>query len=118
MFGAHHQLDNFVGIIDNNKYQSDDLCENVSSLEPLHAKLSAFGWHVLEIDGHDFEQIADAMNQARTSHGKPTMVIAHTLKGKGISFMENNPKWHGSMAPQGLERDCALRECNCKDLMI
>lgn len=115
MFAAHHGLDNLVAVIDYNKLQSDDYCENVTALEPLADKFRAFGFRVLEIDGHDFRQIGAAFHQARCLPGKPCAIVAHTVKGKGVSFMENTPKWHGSMAPQGEERTCALRECGCLD---
>jgi transketolase len=113
MFGAFHKLDNLTAIVDYNKFQSDDLCENVSALAPLTEKFTAFGWHTLEIDGHDFSQIGKAVQEGKNTKGKPTIIIAHTIKGKGISFMENVPKWHGSLAPQGQEREQALKECGC-----
>jgi len=118
MFGAHHKLDNLVAIVDYNKYQSDDLNTNITALEPLMDKFKAFGWYAVEIDGHDFREIGNALDRARKIKGKPSIILAHTVKGKGISFMENNPKWHGSLAPQGEERVCALRECGCEDLQI
>jgi transketolase len=118
MFGAHYRLDNLVAAIDYNKYQSDDLNTNITSLEPLVDKLRAFGWYVIEIDGHDFREISNAYQIARKIKGKPTIIVAHTVKGKGISFMENNPKWHGSLAPQGDERICALQECGCEGLEL
>lgn len=114
MFGAQHKLDNLVAIVDYNKYQSDSLCSSVTALEPLMDKFSAFGWHPIELDGHDFGEIADALEESRKVKGKGTILLAHTVKGKGISFMENNPKWHGSLAPQGEERLCAMRECGCE----
>ncbi len=118
MFGAHHNLDNLVAIVDYNKYQSDDLNTNVTALEPLMDKFKAFGWYAMEIDGHDFREIGNALDRARKIKGKPSIILAHTIKGKGISFMENVPKWHGSLAPQGKERECALKECGCEDLQI
>jgi len=118
MFGAHHQLDNLVAIVDYNKYQSDDLNTNITALEPLIDKFKAFGWYVIEIDGHDFREIGNALDRARKIKGKPSIILAHTIKGKGISFMENVPKWHGSLAPQGEERECALWECGCEDLKL
>jgi len=111
MFGAHHKLDNLVAIVDYNKLQSDDDCENITALAPLVDKLTAFGWNVLEIDGHDFSAISATLNLARRTKGRPTVIVANTIKGKGISFMENVPKWHGSLAPQGEERAIALKEC-------
>lgn len=117
MFGAHHALDNLVAVVDYNKYQSDDLCTRITSLEPLAAKFAAFGWHVLEIDGHDFREIGNAFARARSMAGRPTMIIAHTIKGKGVSFMESVPKWHGSLCPQGEEREQAMRECRCGEVL-
>lgn len=117
LFGAHHRLDNMVAVVDYNKYQSDDLNSRIMGLEPLVDKFRAFGWQPLEIDGHDFYQIAAAFTQARQTTGRPVIIVAHTIKGKGISFMENNPKWHGSLAPQGEERTCALNECGCEELI-
>ncbi|VAV85560.1 Transketolase, N-terminal section [hydrothermal vent metagenome] len=111
MFGAHHKLDNLVAFIDYNKLQSDDSCENVTALAPLVDKLTAFGWNVVEINGHEFSAISAALTSARRAKGRPTVVVANTIKGKGISFMENDPKWHGSLAPQGEERAIALKEC-------
>ena len=118
MFGAHHRLDNIVAIVDYNKFQSDDLNTNITALEPLMDKFKAFGWYAMEIDGHDFREIGNALDRAKKIKGKPSIILAHTIKGKGISFMENVPKWHGSLAPQGDERECALRECGCEDLKL
>ena len=118
MFGAFHKLDNIVAIIDNNRFQSDDLNTNITALEPITEKLQAFGWQVIEINGHNFKEIANALEQAKKVKGKPTVILAHTIKGKGISFMENNPKWHGSLAPQGEERIIALRECGMEGLEL
>ncbi len=115
MFGAHYGLDNLVAIVDYNKLQSDDLCDNVTALGPLGDKLKAFGWHTLEIDGHDFAEIAAALKDARSVKGRPTVIIAHTVKGKGISFMEGTPKWHGSLAPEGAERTQAMLECGIEE---
>jgi len=111
MFGAHYQLDNLVAIIDHNKLQSDAECDKVTALSPLIDKLTAFGWNVIEIDGHDFSAISAALYTARRAKKRPTVIVANTIKGKGISFMENNPKWHGSLAPEGEEREIALKEC-------
>lgn len=116
MFGAFHKLDNLTAIVDYNKFQSDDLCENITALAPLMDKFRAFGWHAIEIDGHDFNQIAASISEGKNTPDIPTIILAHTIKGKGISFMENNPKWHGSLAPQGEERECALKECGSEDL--
>ena len=118
MFGANYALDNLVAIVDYNKYQSDDLNTNITALEPLMDKFNAFGWYAMEIDGHDFREIGNALDRARKIKGQPSIILAHTIKGKGVSFMENNPKWHGSLAPQGDERERALKECGCEDLEL
>lgn len=97
MCASHHKLDKLCTIIDYNKMQSDDLNENIMGVEPLRAKWEAFNWNVVEIDGHDFLEIEGAFNLARECHRKPTVIIAHTIKGKGISYMEGSPLWHGSV---------------------
>lgn len=92
MFASHHKLNNLIAIIDYNKLQSLDTIQNTLGLEPLRDKLTAFGCHVADVDGHNLEALKEALN---TSHStKPTVVIAHTIKGKGVSFMENNVAWH------------------------
>ena len=95
MSAAHYKLDNLVGILDYNGLQIDGKNEEVMTVAPVVDKFKAFGWNVLQIDGHDFAQILDAFKKARECKGKPTMIIANTVKGKGVSFMENNPGWHG-----------------------
>lgn len=110
MFGAFHKLDNMVAVVDYNKYQSDDLNENITALAPVMDKFRAFGWHALEIDGHDFGEIQNVFEEARSVKQKPTIILAHTVKGKGVSFMENNPRWHGSLCPDNEEKECALKE--------
>lgn len=97
MCAAHHHLDNLCAIIDYNKMQSDDLNQNIMGLEPLADKWRAFGWHVIEIDGHNLVDIERAFAEAKTIERKPTMIIAHTVKGKGVSYMEASPLWHGSV---------------------
>jgi transketolase len=97
MFAAHRGLGNLCAVVDYNKMQSDDLNANIVGLEPLADKWRAFGWNVAEIDGHDFERIDDAFASARRSVDRPTVVIAHTVKGKGVGFMEAIPAWHGSL---------------------
>jgi len=111
MFGAHYRLDNLCAIVDYNKLQSDDYNTNITSLEPLMDKFKSFGWHTIEIDGHDFRQISNAFNRAKRRKNIPTIILAHTTKGKGVSFMENEPKWHGSIAPNAEELQVALQEC-------
>jgi transketolase len=115
MFGAFHKLDNLVAVVDYNKLQSDDYSSNVTALEPLYDKLVAFGWHVQEIDGHDFREIGNAFDRAHKMKKRPSIILAHTIKGKGISFMENVPKWHGSLCPMGAEQDQAFKECQDKE---
>lgn len=95
MFAGHHKLDNLVGIVDRNMIQIDGFTEDVVALEPYKAKWEAFGWEVREIDGHDFEEIVSTFRNVPFRSGGPSMVIAKTTKGKGVSFMENNPEWHG-----------------------
>lgn len=110
MFSAHHKLDNLCAIVDYNKMQSDNLNENIMGLEPLADKWASFGWHVLEIDGHDSKEIKDAFDKARNVSEKPTVIIAHTIKGKGISYMENSPTWHGSLELSNSDLKQALLE--------
>jgi transketolase len=97
MCAAHHHVDNLVGIIDYNKLQSDDSNANIMGLAPLARKFDVFGWYVQEIDGHDLDSILAALERARETRGIPSIVIAHTIKGKGVPFMENLPQWHGSV---------------------
>ena len=94
LFATHHRLDNLTTIVDYNKIQSFGSVGEVLGLEPLADKWRAFGWAVLEIDGHNHEQIIDALSNLPLEAGKPSVVIAHTVKGKGVSFMENNLAWH------------------------
>lgn len=97
MCAAHFKLGNLTAIIDYNKLQSDDLNKNIMGLEPLKQKFEAFGWHVMEIDGHSFLEIENAFNEAQNETSKPSVIIAHTIKGKGVSYMEEAPTWHGSV---------------------
>lgn len=94
MFAAHHQLDNLVGIVDYNKLQSLTTVDATLRLEPLAAKFEAFGWAVREVDGHDHPALASALSDVPWSKGRPSMLLAHTVKGKGVSFMENKVEWH------------------------
>jgi len=109
MFAAKYKLSNLTAIIDRNNIQIDGFTEEVMPLEPLKAKLEAFNWHVLEVDGHNFEQIVGACEQAKAIFEKPVMIIAHTIPGKGVDFMEFDPKWHG-LPPNAGEAIEALRE--------
>lgn len=109
MFAAHYKLDNLCAFVDNNGLQIDGNIDCVLSPNPIADKWRAFGWHVIEIDGHDIQEIFMALDQARTVKGQPTMIVAHTVKGKGVSFMENQAGWHGA-APKPDEKDRALAE--------
>ncbi|HWQ54801.1 MAG TPA: transketolase [Bryobacteraceae bacterium] len=109
MFGAFHKLDNVCAILDYNRIQLDGFVKDIMEIEPLRDKWRSFGWHTLELDGHDIPQIQAALAEAAATKGKPTVLIAHTVKGKGVSFMENNPKFHG-MAPTPAELELALQE--------
>ncbi len=94
LFAAHHRLDNLVAVIDYNKLQSLTSVEATLGIEPLGAKFTAFGWSVREVDGHDHAAIAAALSTAPWEPGKPSVLVAHTTKGKGVSFMENRVEWH------------------------
>lgn len=114
MFAAHHRLDNLIGIIDYNKLQSLTTVAKTLGLEPLADKIAAFGWSVREIDGHDHGALADALAAAPWDSGMPTMLIAHTIKGKGVSFMENQVAWH-YRNPSEDQLAVALRELDHAD---
>ncbi len=103
------KLGNLCVILDYNKSQIDGYIKDVMDLEPLKEKLIAFNWNVVEIDGHNLDEIENALNLARNTKGKPTYIIAHTIKGKGVSFMEDNVEWHGK-APNEKETELALAE--------
>jgi transketolase len=109
MAGSFHKLDNVVCIIDNNRIQLDGFVKDIMGIDPLADKWRAFGWHTIEIDGHDFNAIQNAYREAEATKGKPTCIVAHTIKGKGVSFMEDNPKFHGT-APTLSEEQMALKE--------
>jgi len=113
MCAAHHGVDNLVAIIDYNKLQSDDTNASIMGLEPLNAKFSAFGWNVIEIDGHDLNAIVVALEEAFEVSGKPSLLIAHTLKGKGLPFMERIPQWHGSVKLTRQQAEDALKALGC-----
>jgi transketolase len=95
MAAAHYKLDNLCGIIDFNRAQIDGFVQDVMGIEPLADKYRAFNWYVVEVDGHDMDSIVEAFERARMLLGRPTVIIAHTIMGKGVSFMENDPSWHG-----------------------
>lgn len=109
MFAAHKKLSNLCVIVDNNNLQIDGTVEEVNSPYPIPEKFAAFGFNVVEIDGHDFEQIADAFAKARACTDKPTAIVMTTTKGKGVSFMENQVGWHGK-GPNAEEYELATKE--------
>ena len=109
MFASHHKLDNLVGILDNNGLQIDGLVNEIVTIEPIADKWKAFGWDVLEIDGHDITSIVQSLEKADSIKDRPVMIIAKTIKGKGISFMENEVDWHG-VAPNEAQVEKALKE--------
>ena len=109
MFAAHYKLDNLCAVVDNNGLQIDGPVSEVMSPYPIPEKFAAFGWHVITIDGHDFDQIEAAFAEARKVKGKPTAIIQHSVKGKGVSFMENQVSWHGA-APNAEQYQQAKEE--------
>ncbi len=109
MEAGHFHLDNLIGIIDCNRLQIDGWVKDVMQVEPLCAKYASFGWDVMRIDGHDMNQVVDALQQAKASEGRPVVILANTVKGKGVSFMEDQAGWHGK-APNREELDKALKE--------
>lgn len=109
MFAGKHKLHNLTAIIDRNNIQIDGYTEDVMPIEPLADKLKSFNWHVLEIDGHNLEEIIDACHQAKAIFEKPVAIIAHTIPGKGVEFMENDPQWHGKAPDPNQSRE-AIRE--------
>ena len=111
MAAPFHKVDNLVAIVDNNRIQLDGFVADIMAVDPLADKWRSFGWHTLEIDGHSLEAIEGALAEAAATKGKPTCIVAHTIKGKGVSFMENNPKFHG-VAPTQEELKLALQELN------
>jgi len=114
MAAGHYQLDNLVGIIDNNRLQIDGWTEDVMRVEPLVDKYQSFGWHTLIIDGHDMPEIVNALEQAKTHKGQPVVIIANTIKGKGVDFMEDIAGWHGR-APNKEELVSALDQIGVAD---
>ncbi|HHV50925.1 MAG TPA: transketolase [Candidatus Avimonas sp.] len=109
MFASHKKLDNLCLIVDNNNLQIDGTVEEVNSPYPIVEKFAAFGFNVLTIDGHDLEQIENALNQAKECKGKPTVIVQRSVKGKGVSFMENQVGWHG-VAPNQEQYTLAMNE--------
>lgn len=109
MFSGKYKLHNLTAIMDRNNIQIDGFTEDIMPLEPIKDKYEAFGWHVLEIDGHNFQAIIGAINEAKAIFEKPTLIIAHTIPGKGVDFMENKFEWHGK-PPKPEEAKIALHQ--------
>ena len=109
MTAAHFGLDNVCAIVDDNGVQLDGLTKDIMNVEPLDEKFRAFGWYVISVDGHDLAALQAAFAKANATKGRPTALIAHTVKGKGISFMEGQAGWHGK-APNAQELAAALAE--------
>lgn len=98
LFAAHHHLDNLTGIVDVNGIQNDGFVKDILRTDPVADKWRAFGWNTLEIDGHKMRAVVEALDGATACQGQPSMIVCHTVKGKGVSFMENNPAFHGNAA--------------------
>ena len=113
MFAAHYKLDNLVAVVDNNGLQIDGKISDVMSPYPIKEKFEAFGWHAIEINAHDFDEIEKAFNEADTVKGKPVVIIQKSIKGKGVSFMENQVGWHGT-APNAEQYEQAVSELNAE----
>jgi len=111
MFAAHNKLDNLLAIVDNNGLQIDGKITDVCSPEPITDKFAAFGWHVITMDAHDFDDIERAFDEAEKISGKPVVIVQKSVKGKGVSFMENKASWHGT-APNKEQYDVAMAELN------
>lgn len=109
-FANHYRLDNLVAIVDHNHMQSLDYCEKTLELEDFAAKWRAFGWNAIELDGHDHDALRSALKDTSNTAGKPTVIIANTVKGRGVSFMENDILWHYRFPHDGWEYDGAVTE--------
>lgn len=109
MFASHNKLDNLTAILDHNGLQIDGKNEEVVNIEPIDKKWEAFGWHVIKINGHDYDEIEKAFNERKLVKNKPVIIIADTIKGKGVSYMENQAGWHGK-APSDEEKNIAIKE--------
>lgn len=115
MFAAHHSLSNLCAIVDYNKLQSDAPVQDIMALEPLVDKWRAFGWRVIECNGHDEADLGHAFAEARGERERPSVLIAHTIKGKGVPFMENDPAWHGALTLSETDYIAALQELGVAD---
>ena len=113
MFAAHYKLDNLTAFVDFNGLQIDGDITEVMNPTPIDKKFEAFGWNVLCIDAHNYDEIKDAIAKAKATKGKPTVIIAKSVKGKGVSYMENKAEWHGS-APNKEQYDIAVSELDAK----
>ncbi len=109
MAASFYKLDNLCGIVDRNQVQQNGPTKLIKDLEPVADKWKACGWHVIDINGHDTRQVIKAYDEAESTKGRPTLVLANTIKGKGVSFMEGNHQWHGK-APNKVELEAALKE--------
>ena len=109
MFASHYNLDNLIAVVDNNNLQIDGKISDVMSPYPIAEKFEAFGWHVIKMDAHDFEDMERAFNEAETISGQPVVIIQNSIKGKGVSFMENEADWHGK-APNTEQYETAMAE--------
>lgn len=109
MFASHYQLDNLIAVVDNNNLQIDGKISDVMSPYPIDEKFKAFGWHVININGHDFNEMEKAFNEAETVMQKPTVIIMRTTKGKGVDYMENSIDWHGK-APGDADYETAMKQ--------
>lgn len=109
MSAAHYRLDNLIAFVDCNNLQIDGSTQEVMNSAPLYDKWLAFGWNVLEVDGHDIPALIDAIEKLKGSDNKPSVLLCRTIKGKGVSFMENQAKWHGAI-PNAVELETALKE--------
>ncbi|HYK08505.1 MAG TPA: thiamine pyrophosphate-dependent enzyme, partial [Candidatus Eisenbacteria bacterium] len=119
MMAGKHKLHNLTQVMDRNNIQIDGVTERIMPLEPLRAKYEAFNWHVIEVDGNNIRAFIDAVNEAKAIYEKPTLILAHTIPGKGVDFMENNYLWHGNppdlgdvagSPPKGEQARVALKE--------
>lgn len=111
MSAAHYKLSNFTVLLDNNNLQIDGQVSDVMSVYPIREKVEAFGWQVLEVDGHNVKALCNALEQARENVKVPTFIICKTIKGKGVSFMENQAGWHGAAVTDG-NYETAMKELN------
>ncbi|MGB9613464.1 MAG: transketolase, partial [Candidatus Margulisiibacteriota bacterium] len=119
MTASHHKLDNLTAIVDHNKYQIDGKVEEIKSLQPFAEKWKAFGWNVLSCDGHNMAQIIESLEKAEKTKGRPTVIIAETIKGKGVSFMEERPLEYHGRAPTPEEEQKALAElCQVEEFEV